>query len=120
MTNPTKVEFVAAFFNYRRGRMEAVTEEGKVFRQGPLDKRLYHWGTLKQGVTPANWTATRTNMGDRFEATSPPYRWDFPSEEQFEEWAMDSVCEATDGCTTEPDGTCEHGHPSWLMAIGVI
>ena len=28
--------------------------------------------------------------------------------------------EATDGCWVEPDGECEHGHPSWLIAMGLI
>jgi hypothetical protein len=40
--------------------------------------------------------------------------------EQIEEWVYDSVCEATDGCTTEPDGRCEHGHISWLRALDMI
>ena len=30
------------------------------------------------------------------------------------------TCYATDGCTVEPDGVCEHGHPSWMMYWGVI
>lgn len=29
-------------------------------------------------------------------------------------------CEATDGCWVEPDGVCEHGHPSWLIVWGMI
>lgn len=29
-------------------------------------------------------------------------------------------CEATDGCWVEPDGTCPHGKPSWLIALGMI
>lgn len=29
-------------------------------------------------------------------------------------------CEATDGCWVEPDGTCPHGHPSWLIVLGLI
>lgn len=29
-----------------------------------------------------------------------------------------ACCE--DGCEVEPDGTCSHGHPSILIAIGVI
>jgi hypothetical protein len=33
---------------------------------------------------------------------------------------FDSICEATDGCTVEPDGTCEHGHPSWLLYLDLI
>lgn len=45
---------------------------------------------------------------------------DEPDEDQIEEWVMDSVCDATDGCTVEPDGTCPHGHVSWLMYLGLI
>lgn len=43
-----------------------------------------------------------------------------PSMDQLEEWVFDSVCEATDGCDVEPDGKCPHGHPSWLLALGLI
>jgi hypothetical protein len=32
----------------------------------------------------------------------------------------DGGCEAIDGCFVEPDGTCEHGQPSWLLALGLI
>jgi hypothetical protein len=32
----------------------------------------------------------------------------------------DGGCEATDGCWVEPDGHCEHGEPSWLLALGLI
>jgi len=43
-----------------------------------------------------------------------------PSEEQIEEWVYDSICEATDGCDIEPDGICPHGHPSWLLRLGLV
>jgi hypothetical protein len=43
-----------------------------------------------------------------------------PTMEQLEEWVYDSVAEATDGCIVEPDGRCEHGHASWLLAYGLI
>lgn len=43
-----------------------------------------------------------------------------PSDDELEEMACDSMVEATDGCTVEPDGTCEHGHPSWLLHLGLI
>lgn len=34
---------------------------------------------------------------------------------------FDACAEATDGCPgVEPDGSCEHGHPSWLRRLGVI
>lgn len=28
--------------------------------------------------------------------------------------------ETSDGCEVEPDGTCEHGHPTWLVRQGWI
>lgn len=43
-----------------------------------------------------------------------------PSPEDLEEWLNDGYCEATDGCAVEPDGTCEHGAPSWLLQMGMI
>ena len=43
-----------------------------------------------------------------------------PDIEQLEEWTCDSICEATDGCIVEPDGVCEHGHPSWLLKLGFV
>lgn len=56
----------------------------------------------------------------------PPSRYPPPTSErptlaQLEEWHdVDGGCEATDGCWVEPDGTCEHGHPSWLLRLGLI
>jgi hypothetical protein len=32
----------------------------------------------------------------------------------------DDGCEATDGCWVEPDSICDHGQPSWLLALGLI
>ncbi|MET9366212.1 hypothetical protein ABZX93_35665 [Streptomyces sp. NPDC006632] len=43
-----------------------------------------------------------------------------PSIEQMQSWMSDGGAVARDGCWVEPDGTCEHGSPSWLLAIGVI
>jgi hypothetical protein len=35
---------------------------------------------------------------------------------------MDSIVPAccSEGCEVEPDGTCEHGYPSVLLAYGMI
>ncbi|MCJ2072960.1 hypothetical protein MKK75_29905 [Methylobacterium sp. J-030] len=33
---------------------------------------------------------------------------------------FDACAQATDSCRVEPDGICEHGHPSWLRRLGVI
>ena len=43
-----------------------------------------------------------------------------PDMGQLEDWVFDGVCEATDGCEVEPDGMCPHGHPSWLLQLGMI
>ncbi len=52
-------------------------------------------------------------------------RWPKPSTEKptiedLEQMIMEGVAEATDGCQIEPDGVCEHGHPSWLLRFGLI
>ena len=43
---------------------------------------------------------------------------DEPDVEDLEYWISDGVCEATDGCSVEPDGICAHGHVSWLLYLG--
>ena len=43
-----------------------------------------------------------------------------PDLETIEEWDGDGGAEATDGCWVEQDGVCEHGHPSWLIRLGMI
>jgi hypothetical protein len=55
------------------------------------------------------------SKGEKHKATEPR-----PTMEQLEEWICDGVAEATDGCRVEPDGTCEHGHSSWLMVLGFV
>lgn len=34
-------------------------------------------------------------------------------------WEEES-CEATDGCWVKADGCCPHGHPSWLLRLGLL
>jgi Zn finger protein HypA/HybF involved in hydrogenase expression len=43
-----------------------------------------------------------------------------PSINTLEKWSNDGVAKATDGCRVEPDGTCEHGHNSWMKVMGMI
>jgi hypothetical protein len=43
-----------------------------------------------------------------------------PSVAVMEDWMSESGAEATDGCWVEPDGICQHGHSSWLRAMGLI
>lgn len=43
-----------------------------------------------------------------------------PTLRTLERWMSGGRAKATDGCTVEPDGHCEHGKPSWLLALGMI
>ena len=43
-----------------------------------------------------------------------------PTLKMLQEWEDEGGCEATDGCWVEPDGECEHGCQSWLLALGMI
>ena len=43
-----------------------------------------------------------------------------PNMEEMEGMLSEGVAEATDGCPVEPDGECEHGHPSWFLRLGLI
>ena len=45
---------------------------------------------------------------------------DEPTFDELERMAFDGVVEATDGCMVEPDGTCPHGHVSWMIYLRVI
>ena len=61
-------------------------------------------------------------MGERLE----PYKvritsaFHAPSLEELEEAVSDGVCDSVAGERVEPDGTDEHGSPSWLLALGMI
>ena len=46
--------------------------------------------------------------------------YEVPDLEMLREWGNDGGSEALDGCWVEPDGYCEHGYPSWLIALGMI
>ena len=43
-----------------------------------------------------------------------------PSIATLERWSFNGIAKATDGCKVEPDGTCPHGKPSWLLYLGYI
>jgi hypothetical protein len=45
-----------------------------------------------------------------------------PDLETLMAWADEGGCEAAcpHACWTEPDGTCSHGQPSWLLKLGLI
>jgi len=49
-----------------------------------------------------------------------------PTEDELLEMLQDAVMdtevcfETSDGCEVEPDGTCCHGHPTWLVRYALI
>lgn len=43
-----------------------------------------------------------------------------PDMEELSEEGCDGVCMSVAGYPTEPDGWCEAGSPSWLLALGLI
>jgi hypothetical protein len=57
---------------------------------------------------------------DRTERGWPEPTEEKPTIDEMEMWAFDSVVRATDGCEVEPDGVCPHGHPSWMVKLGII
>jgi hypothetical protein len=77
---------------------------------------------------PGGWARTRNPPRTDAPPTANPAtrrkevnRMRRPSlEELRRQLEEDGGCEATDGCFVEPDGTCEHGQPSWLLALGLI
>jgi hypothetical protein len=60
------------------------------------------------------------DFADPRDATFPEPETEEPTIEEMRAWMHDGVAEATDGCDIEPDGVCEHGHPSWLIRLGLI
>ena len=71
---------------------------------------------LREGVDLDSYLQKRRDAGDDVDVIDG----DQPTIDQLEAWSMDGVAEALDGCSVEPDGTCEHGSPSWLLALGYI
>jgi hypothetical protein len=59
-----------------------------------------------ESSTPGVWPEPTTDEPDR--------------ETLQEQVSNGGGCEATDGCWVEPDGVCVHGHPSWLLRLGII
>lgn len=43
-----------------------------------------------------------------------------PAIATIERWSYDGIAKAVDGCKVEPDGTCPHERPSWLIVLGMI
>lgn len=42
------------------------------------------------------------------------------TDDEINDMVLDSVVEAADGCSVEPDGQCPHGYRSPLIVLGYI
>lgn len=66
------------------------------------------------------------NMDAESESSGSGPEWPTPTTllpdlETLEAWLWkDGGAEATDGCWVEIDNTCPHGHPSWLLRLGMV
>lgn len=72
------------------------------------------------------WRVAKTNDEKSFENMCKekglPYAHvkKLPSLRQLEKWVEDGICPTPDGCRVEPDGSCCHEFPSWLLILGFI
>ena len=100
------------------GKVEILDYRGQAKAAGLCDAwafKLLEHGFLAQA---AKLTPVVRNPNKRPKWPQPTVP--APSLEQIEDWIWeDGGCEATDGCWLEPDGICPHGHPSWLLKLGL-
>ncbi len=87
----------------------------------PRPQRAPH----RAGWAGANPDRPEDGRAPHRQALNPPWkevnRMRRPSLEELQRQVEeDGGCEATDGCFVEPDGSCEHGQPSWLLVLGLI
>lgn len=71
--------------------------------------------TVKAGVNVADAIALLTAKGRTVQKIRKP-----PTIAKMEQWMEEGVAKATDGCRVEPDGSCPHGHKSWLLVLGLV
>lgn len=74
-----------------------------------------HWGRDEQGK-PWKYVSHRCKGTHGYLRIHP--KRVAPLDDVLAQWVIsDWPCEALDGCEVEPDGTCEHGFPSWLVYL---
>ena len=85
------------------------------------DGRLsaYRVGVLS--LRPQETVASEVAPGHTAEPALVP-KLEPPDVETLIEWEAEGGCEAAcpHHCWVEPDGTCIHGNPSWLLKLGLI
>lgn len=98
------------------------TSTGKTYGLDLLDDEWRPRGTVKPEHADKTPDELRAWLESHGWTVGPPDRNmpTPPSMAELEEALCDGTCDAVDGCTVEPDGTCPHGSHSWLRALGII
>ena len=79
-------------------------------------KKTYVWSkerglrTLKEGISFEHY---REKYPTAKKVKKPP------TMNTLQKWVCDGVAKSIDGCRVEPNGTCIHGYPSWLLVTFV-
>ena len=95
------------------GCVRELRDDGNVYEFDSLSGWVRR-AKLKAGRTPKDWINGYINKGwHELDA-------EVPSIDDIEDMICDSVVDAVDGCQVEPDGTCPHGTPSWLLVLRFI
>ena len=71
-------------------------------------------GSVRKLKADVTWEYYSGKYPDAIQTKKPP------SITTLKKWDSNGNCKAIDGCKVEPDGTCPHGSPSWLLAMGLI
>jgi hypothetical protein len=89
-----------------------------------LLKRDDHVSTYRVGIVPPE------SQGAKVAKDTPDHTGEPAEEPELEPpdvetliaWEAEGGCKAAcpHGCWVEPDGVCIHGHPSWLLNLGLI
>lgn len=105
---------VARMINPATGDIVLFRSDGKILMRSKLTGDWNLHRKVRDGGSIEAAIASRRANG----WTDAPKR--LPTVRKMQQWADDGVAEAVDGCRVEPDGKCQHGSPSWLVALGHI
>ena len=97
--------------------------EAMVLCEACVRRRRQAGGRCEWAETPTDREQAALSCQDCGATVEPLPQPEPPDLETLMEWMEgDGGCEAAcpHGCWVEPDGTCPHGKPSWLIVLGLI
>jgi len=98
--------------SYDREGQASLATFAETWAQNLIDQQWLERGTCKR--------SSKQDAENNARVRWPEPMTDQPDLEVLLAWFMDGDGEATDGCIVEPDGVCPHGHPSWLLKLGMM